>query len=58
MPRQPTEEEQRMMVLLDFQSLRELEEFLNLPSWGCLDMQEPSVEGQLQEAQWQERQSD
>jgi hypothetical protein len=56
MPKKPSEEEQRMMTLMGFQSLRELEEFLNLPSWGCLDMQEPSVEGQLQEAQYQERQ--
>ena len=56
MSRQPTEEEQRMMVLMNFDSLPELEEFLNLPSWGCLDMEAPSVEGQLQEAAYQERQ--
>ena len=56
MPRQPTEEEQRLMTLMDFHSLPELEAFLNLPSWGCLDMEPPSVEGQLQEAQYQERQ--
>ena len=56
MPKQPTENERQMMELLGFQRLPELEEFLNLPSWVCLDMQPPSVEGQLQEAQRQERQ--
>ena len=56
MPKQPTEEEQRMMTLMGFQNPHELEEFLNLPSWGCLDMQPPSVEGQQQEAAYQERQ--
>ena len=56
MPRQPTEEEQRLMTLMGFHNLPELEGFLNRPSWGCLDMEAPSVEGQLQEAAYQERQ--
>jgi hypothetical protein len=58
MPKQPTEEEKRMMEFLGFQSLPELEEFLNLPSWGCLDMQGPDVEGQRIAAALDERQSD
>lgn len=51
---EPTVQEQLTMEYLGFKSLRELEEFLNLPSWGCPDMQVPDNEAERAEAQWQE----
>lgn len=57
MPKQPTLDESRMMEELGFKSLKDLEEFLNLPSWGCLDMQAPEENEEDQaESQWQESQ--
>jgi hypothetical protein len=55
--RKPTRYEQETMETLGFKSLRELEEFLNLPSWGCPDMQVPENEEEQAEDQWQEGQA-
>ena len=54
---EPTEYEKLLMEYLGFKTLKELNVFLNLPSWGCPDMQapEPSESDRL-EAQWQESQ--
>ncbi len=55
--RQPTEYEQSLMGYLKFRSLKELEEFLNLPSQGCPGMQVPEPnEGEQVEDAWQESQ--
>ena len=37
----PTEYEKFLMEYLGFKKLNDLVEFLNHPSWGCLDMQVP-----------------
>ena len=43
MQQQPTEYEQYLMEYLGFHNLQQLTEFLDHPSWGCLDMQVPPL---------------
>ena len=38
---EPLTYEEYLMKVLGLNSLKELEDFLNQPSWGCLDMQTP-----------------
>ena len=54
--RAPTEYEQSLMEYLGFKSLKQLNEFLNLPSQGCVGMAVPDNEAERREAQWQESQ--
>lgn len=50
-----TEYEKSLMAYLGVHSLKELEDFLNHQSWGCLDMQVPEERDEDQrESQWQE----